>query len=183
MNFTIYDETTAPESSQPILKQINQAFGFVPNALAVLSESSPTLGAYLSLDAKCQETSFSPQELQALIVAISRENECHYCVAAHSTQASMVKLPEEDIQRLRSGNDPADPKLSALTRFGKKMVQKRGWVDENDINEFLQAGYSKANIFEVVLVIAMKTITNYCNHISGVPVDSAFSDYKWSPEK
>ncbi len=181
-DFEIYTETTAPEASQETLKTIKSAFGFIPNAMAMLAESNPALSSYLMLDAQVQQTSLTPAEVQVLILAISRENECHYCTAAHSLQAELASLDAEVIARLRAGEFLANSKHQALAEFGRKMVRQRGWLGEQDLQGFLDAGYSKANIFDVILVVAMKTITNYANHITQTPLDNAFADYRWAPD-
>lgn len=181
-NFEIYTENTAPEGARDTLKGIKSAFGFIPNAMAMLAESPAALSSYLLLDSQVQQTSLSPAEVQVLILSISRENECHYCTAAHSLQAKMASIGEGEIERLRAGEVLDNSKYQALAEFGRKMVRQRGWLGEQDLQAFLDAGYTKANIFDVVLVVAMKTITNYSNHITQTPLDDAFSAYRWAQD-
>lgn len=181
-DFKIYTEDNAPEASRDTLKTIKSAFGFIPNAMGMLAESNPVLSSYLMLDSQVQQTSLTPAEVQVLILSISRENECHYCTAAHSMQAEMASVDKGEIERLRAGEPLSNDKLQALAELGRKMVRQRGWLNDQDIQAFLDAGYSRANIFDVILVVAMKTITNYANHITQVPLDDAFSSYRWAPD-
>lgn len=182
-DYPIHDENTAPEASRETLRTIKGAFGFIPNALGILAASNPALSGYLALDAKVAETSLSDAQVQSLILAISHENACHYCMAAHSAQAGMAGVAEKDIETLRQGQSPSDPKLRALITFGRSMVKKRGWLEQHEIDDFLAAGFTQANVFDVILVVAMKTITNYSNHITQAPVDEAFTQYRWSAKE
>lgn len=180
--FLIHDENSVPETSRETLKQIKSAFGFIPNAMGMLAESNPVLGSYLAMDSAVKETSLTPEEIQILILAVSHENACHYCMAAHSMQAKMAGVDAEEIESLREGGRLAEPKHQVLAEFGRKMVRQRGWVGKDDLQPFFDAGYTKANVFDVILIVAMKTITNYANHITDVPLDDAFSDYQWEAD-
>lgn len=182
-DFKIHDETTAPTASKETLKNIRSAFGFIPNAMGILADSPPVLNSYLSLDAAVKECELEADDIQVLILAISHENACHYCMAAHSMQAQMAKVGASELEKLRAGEAPENPRHRALADFARAMVRSRGWVGEDDVQAFLEAGFTKANIMDVVLVVAMKTITNYTNHITNVPLDDAFSDYRWVPEE
>jgi len=75
----------------------------------------------------------------------------------------------------------ADSKLEALRVFTTKVVDQRGWVSEEDIQAFVQAGYNKQQIIEVILGVSVKTLSNYVNHISQTPVDDAFAKRAWQP--
>ena len=178
-NYKIYNELDAPEASKATLEKIKKGYGFVPNLLGALAESNPALTSYLDLGKKLSETSFTSQEQQLLFLTISYENECSYCMAAHTAGAKRAKLPNEEINSLRLGESLEDSKLNTLANFTRLMFQKRGWVDEKDIDDFLNAGYTKANIFDVIIALAMKTLSNYTNHIVDTTLDESISKFKW----
>jgi len=181
-NYKIYNELDAPEASKATLEKIKKGYGFVPNLLGALAESNPALTSYLDLGKKLSESSFTPQEQQLLFLTISYENECSYCMAAHTAGAKRAKLPEEEINSLRLGESLEDSKLNTLANFARLMFQKRGWVDEKDIDDFLNAGYTKANIFDVIIALAMKTLSNYTNHIVDTTLDESISKFKWDQD-
>ncbi len=181
-NYKIYNELDAPEASKATLEKIKKGYGFVPNLLGALAESNPALTSYLDLGKKLSESSFTPQEQQLLFLTISYENECSYCMAAHTAGAKRAKLPDEEINSLRLGESLEDSKLNTLANFARLMFQKRGWVDEKDIDDFLNAGYTKANIFDVIIALAMKTLSNYTNHIVDTTLDESISKFKWDQD-
>lgn len=177
--FDLHTHDSAPEDSKPLLKGLEEVFGFVPNLSAVLAESPPTLKAYMTLSGIFDESSFTPAERQVVILAINEYNECHYCVAAHSVIADMQGVPVEMVDAIREGSPIPDPRLEALRDFTRKIVDRRGWVDESDIEAFLAAGFDRHQVLEVILGVAMKTISNYANHVAETPLDDAFAGRAW----
>ncbi len=165
-----------------LLEGAEKAFGFVPNLIGTMAESPAATKGYLTIRQIFDETSFSPTERQLVILAASRYNECHYCVAAHSVVAEMQKVPNDVIQAIRSDRPIGDPRLEALRTFTTAVVDKRGWVSEDDIEAFLEAGYAKEQILEVILGVSMKTLSNYVNHIAQTPLDTAFAGKVWVSE-
>jgi alkylhydroperoxidase family enzyme len=91
----------------------------------------------------------------------------------------MVKMPAEILDGLRTSKRLTDAKLEALRSFTSEMVNSRGRVSDSRIEQFLDAGYTRQNVLEVVFASAMKTLSNYTNHISETPVDSAFAAQTW----
>lgn len=59
-------------------------------------------------------------------------------------------------------------------------MRDRGWPASDDVDQFLAAGYTRENILEVVLVVALKTLSNYINHLADTPLDQQFEAFAWS---
>lgn len=179
MNFTIYTTDNAPEKSKPLLKAAKEKFGFLPNLLGEFAESPAVLEGYLKLNEIIGKTDFTPKEQQLIILAVSTENKCHYCTAVHSTiLRNQIKAGDEVVDAVRNGDPVPDEKLDALVTYVRKTVKKRGFLEDEDLQAFLDAGYSKKQVLEVNLIIALKTISNYTNHLADTPVDEAFESEK-----
>jgi len=180
--FKLHTLASAPVGSLPTLEAANKEMGFIPNLYAHLASSPVTLEAYKQLGALLEKSAFNPVEQQTLLLAISFENRCAYCVAAHSFIArNIVKADAAIIAALRGGQVLPDAKLNALANFVRAVVQERGWVaDSNELKEFFAAGYTQQHALEVILGVAMKTISNYTNHLTETPLDAAFADEKWA---
>ena len=177
--FTIHTQQTAPEASKPFLDKAKNAFGFVPGLLGVLSEAPKALEAYQVLGALFRETSLTATEQHVVWLTINYENDCGYCVPAHTGLAKLDKVPDDVIESLRNGTPIADPKLEALRTFTIQVVQKHGWVTDDDVRAFLDAGYTQQHILEVILGLSHKVISNYTNHVADTPVDSVFKKFAW----
>jgi len=179
MNFPIHNIDNAPEDAKPLLKAAKENFGFVPNLLGEFAEAPAVLEGYLTLNEIVGKTDFSPVEQQLAILAVSIENKCHYCSAIHSTiLKNQLNVDEAIVNAVRNGDPVPDQKLNALVTYVTKAVTSRGFVDEEDLQAFVDAGYSKQNVLEVNLIIALKTISNYTNHLANTSLDEAFEPEK-----
>ena len=178
--YQIYDETTAPLASSGLLSQVRQHYGFIPNALGAMAASSKALEAYMILDKMVRETSFSDLERNIVLLTVTREGDCSYCVAAHSVFAKMDNVPEAIIQSLRDDEPLTDPRLEVLHQFTSKVVKQNGNLDENEIKAFLDAGFTREQALEVILIHANKIIAMQANRVMGTDLDPELAKTKWS---
>lgn len=179
--FEVHTTDTAQGAAVDELRSIEKANGFIPNLYGVFAESPAVLKAYVTLGKIFDESSFSPAERQIIILAVSRYNECRYCIAAHTVVAGMQNVPATAVEAIRRDQPIPDSRLEALRQFATTVVEKRGWVSEAEVTAFLDAGFTKAQILEVVLGVSLKTLSNYANHIADTPLDDAFSPKAWTP--
>jgi len=184
-----YKITLAPktlESADPaakaVLDKAKEQVGFIPNMYAGMVNSPGLLDTYLEGYSHFRKGSaFTSVEQEVVFLTISHENRCHYCMAAHSMLAdSMSKVPGEVTDAIREGRSISDQKLDALNRFTVVMVESRGLPGRKDVDSFLAAGYSEQNVLDIILAIAVKTLSNYSNHLLHTPVDEMFASRIWS---
>lgn len=175
LNFTVHSLEKAPAASQDLLQSVQAAYGFVPNLAAVMAESAPLLDAYLKVSQLFNQTSLTEAERQIVLLAASRENTCHYCVAAHCTIAKMSGMSDETVAAIRADQPLADPRLDALREFTRSVVATRGYPAPEVVQQFQAAGYTARNALEVILGIGQKTLSNYTNHLAHTPIDAAFA--------
>ena len=170
---------TAPDSSKPVLEGIQKGFGFIPNLMATFANSPEVLKGYLALDAEWEKTAFTPPERQIVLITASLENGCSYCLAAHCTIAKgFMGVPAEVVSAIRTRKPTGDTKVDALVALVRELVSQRGHAQPETIERFLAAGYSKTQVMELLLGIALKTISNYLDHINPAPLDAAFAAEK-----
>jgi len=172
--FTQHTEATAPAESAAILGQVKARYGFIPNLAAYLAESPSALGAVLHLAGAVDKSSLTPQEQQIVQLTISVLNGCGYCKTAHTGMGKMAGIDEATISAVVGLTPLPDARHDALRNFTQKVVDERGWVSEADVRAFLDAGYTRAHVFDVVLAVANKVLTNYTNHIVGTLVNEEF---------
>jgi uncharacterized peroxidase-related enzyme len=180
MTYTVHTVESAPDAAKEVLAAAKKGLGFVPNLYGVMAEAPALVKAYAALSRIFDETSLSPAERQTVLLAVSYVNGCDYCIAAHSIIAGMQKVPPDVVRAIRDGKEIADHKLEALRRFTVAVVNSRGWPTDADTAAFLDAGYGKRQVLEVVLGVGMKTLSNYANHVAATPLDQAFASAAWS---
>lgn len=183
MKFTLHSAETSPEASWKYLQEVQKGYGFIPNLYKVFAESPVALSTYVHItNALTKHGALSPKEQQLVMLAVSEQNKCEYCVAAHSMVAGMADVAPETITALRNGDNPTDPKEAALVAFARSAVANRGWVPESEQSAFLEAGYTERHVLDVLSILALKTLSNFTNHLAKTPLDEAFAQHKWAPK-
>jgi uncharacterized peroxidase-related enzyme len=182
--FTAYTIETAPARSRPLLEGVKQALEFVPNLYGVFAESPAALQGALAIWDAFSHSSLPSVEQQLVVLAVSETNDCEYCVAAHSTLAKrMAKVDAALVDATRRREPLPDAKLDALVTFTRKVVAQRGLLAESDVAAFLETGYTKAQVIEVLLGVGMKTFNNYVDHIAHTPLNDEFKAEAWQPRR
>jgi uncharacterized peroxidase-related enzyme len=179
MPFPVLDVSSAPALARPLLEGARKKFGFVPNLLGVLASSPAALRAYLSVSDALADSRLTAAEQQIVAIAVSAENGCGYCVAAHSAMAAMAKAPGQAVHAARSGDVATDARLEALRRFATVVVETRGRPETDEVSRFLVAGFDGGQILDVLTIVAMKTLSNYTNHLAETPLDESFAAQRW----
>lgn len=179
MEFPIHTTTTAPEASRATLEATAKKYGFLPNLFGVLSESPTAVQAYAAINQALEQSALSPVEQQVVALTVSATNDCAYCVGAHSTVAQMVHMPQDILAALRDQRPLSDRKLNALRTLVLSIMRHRGWVPEDDLEHFVAAGYTRRHVLDVLTIVALKTLSNYLNHIAHTPLDRQFASQAW----
>ncbi len=166
---------TQPTKAQEVLDKVKRAYGFVPNIFTEFATHSPAVAeVYLTTTKLMDSASLTPKEQQAVILAVSTYNDCHYCKAAHATVGRMVGLSQEDIEAITSGDLPASPRLRSLITAARRILGKQGWLNNEDLAELEVQGIDRGQVYEIVALIGIKTISNYINHIAHTEIDPQF---------
>jgi uncharacterized peroxidase-related enzyme len=178
--FQIHTLQTAPAEGIPALRTLEQGLGFVPNLAAAMAESPALITGFVDLRKTLATTgTLTGAEREIIALAVSIENNCDYCMAAHSTFALMQNASEEAVMAARAGDAPADPGLGALYRFARILVARKGHVSGEDTQALLNAGYSPSAVLELIAQVAHTTMANLAHSISHAPVDQAFAPQAW----
>ena len=179
-DFPLHDESTAPEGARQHLAGARRRMGFITTLNAVMAESPELLAGYNALAEQFGKSSLPAVAKHVVLITASVENNCSYCVAAHSTLARRADTAPEIVEALRAGKPLSDPGLEAVRRLTQAMVAGRGWVNDEEIDAFLAAGHTRRNVLDIVLGVGMKTLSNYTNHIAHTPLDPAWEDQEWT---
>jgi uncharacterized peroxidase-related enzyme len=161
----------APAASRPLLEGVRKMLGSVPNLFRLTASNPAALEGYLGLSGALAKGSLTPQTRERIALAVAEINGCDYCLSAHSYLGkNLAKLDEAEIAANRAGGS-SDPKADAAVRFAVKLVRERGQVSDADVSAVRMAGYSDAEIVEIVAHVALNTLTNYLNEAFDTPID------------
>ncbi len=181
--YKLETKPVVPAEAEGLAKELldgaKSKVGFVPNMYTGMAINPGLLSTYLhGYEHFRNSGNFTPPEQETVLLTISTKNGCDYCTAAHSMLAVKVsKLSEENTNAIRDGNALNDPKLNALAKFTTHMWQTRGLPTKAAAAQFKSAGFADTHILEIILAIAVKTISNYANHVNHSELDDAFSAY------
>lgn len=161
----------APETSRGSLEAVNKLLGSVPNMFRIVANSPQTLEGYLSLNGALGKGSLDAQTRERIALAVAEINDCGYCLAAHNYLGThLAGLSAAEIAANRDGSSK-DTKAVVAVGFAAKIAKNRGKVSDHDFQAVRQAGYSDAEIVEIVGHVALNTLTNYINEVLGTEID------------
>jgi len=156
-------------ANQSIYDNLNKLVGRVPNLYAAFANSDYALGNYLTL--QNSKSSLRAKEREVINLVVSQVNHCLYCLSAHSALAKMQGFSDEQILQIRKADIPFDQKLDVLAKLIKSVVENKGHVDEQLLDNFYAAGYTEGNLADVVIGIGDKMISNYMYALTEIPID------------
>ena len=180
IQFPIHTLETAPEQSKPGLESMQAAFGFLPNIAGAIANSPVLIDCLVGLFGKVHGGSFSEPQIQVLLLTNAVTNASAWAAAFHSHIALEQGISQEDVAAIRRGGAPKDAKVAALSILAKTLIEKRGHLDDEDLQHFTDAGFSRELALEVVAVVAASTITNYAGTLASPPLEETFQPHQWS---
>ena len=167
--FTVPTREDVSENNQAIFDNLKKGLGFVPNLYAYYAKNDTALGDYLALQNR--KSTLKGKEREIVNLVTSEINGCRYCQSAHTVLGKMNGFTDEQVLEIRKGSALFDPKLDALVKFTTSVVENRGRATEGAKEAFFAAGYSEANMIDVVIVVGDKTISNYIHNLTSFEID------------
>ncbi|MBS0417250.1 MAG: carboxymuconolactone decarboxylase family protein [Proteobacteria bacterium] len=179
-SFPVHTLESAPAPSRPSLEILTGVFGTLPNIAGAMSTSPVLISALVALFQKVHGGSFCEEQIQVLLLTNAVTNACPWAVAFHTALALEEGVDPADVEAIRQGRTPRKAGNSALSILARTLIEKRGLLDEPDKVHFLEAGFTRAHLLEVIAVVAASTITNYTGNVAQPPVEAAFKAHAWS---
>ena len=153
-----------PADSKPTLDAFTKNIGFTPNMMATFAQSPIAFNSWATLLGSMSKA-LDVKTRDSIGLAVSEVNGCNYCLMVHSFMAErMAKLAADEIILARNGH-ASDPKREAAVQFARKVIQARGQVSDDDLKAVREAGYTDANLMEIIGLVAMYSLTNYLNNV------------------
>ena len=167
--FNVPTREEVSSANQEIFDNLKKNVGFVPNLYATYAYNETALGDYLQFQGR--KSTLKAKEKEVINLVVSQINECRYCLSAHTALGKMNGFTDEQILEIRTGSASFDPKLDALAKFVKNITLNRSKPDQDVVDNFFQAGYDRANLVDVLMVIGDKIISNFIHGTTQIPID------------
>jgi alkylhydroperoxidase family enzyme len=178
--FPVRTLESAAERSKPAMQQLQSAFGMIPNLIGAMATSPVLINSLVGLFGNVHGGSFTEAQVQTVLLTDAVTNGSAWAVAFHTTLALKEGIDPADVQAIREGRLPKDGKFAALSGLAKAMIEKRGHLDDQDVDRFLAAGFGKDHALEVIAAVAASTITNYTGSITKPPLEAPFQAHAWA---
>lgn len=167
--FTVPTRNEVSANNQAIFDNLEKGLGFVPNLYAYFAKNETALSDYLAFQNR--KSTLKAKEREVVNLITSQINGCRYCQSAHTVLGKMNGFSDDQIIELRQGSASFDSKIDALVKFTSELVANKGKVSETSRNDFFAAGYSEANMIDVVIVVGDKIVSNYIHNLAGFAID------------
>jgi uncharacterized peroxidase-related enzyme len=156
-------------NNQTIFDNVQKGLGFVPNLYAYFGKNETALSDYLAFQNR--RSTLSGKEREVVNLITSQINGCRYCQSAHTALGKMNGFTDEQILEIRNGSASFNRKLNQLAKFTRSVVENRGRATEESKEAFFEAGYTEANLIDVIIVVGDKTISNYIHNLTHLEID------------
>ncbi len=160
----------SPATAQPLLEAVRKQLGGVPNLFRLIASSPAALEGYLGLSGALGRGKLDARTRARLALVVAEENGCDYCLSAHTALGKLARLDDAEMTANRDAAS-SDPAAAAALRFAAQVVRQRGRVSDADLAAVRAAGHDDAAIVEIVLHVALNTLTNYVNTVAATEVD------------
>ena len=161
---------TANTDQLVLLDTVQSSLGMVPNFLAIVAHSPDALRAFLGLHQIAGSGSLDPQTRERIALVVAQDNACEYCVSAHTAIGRKAGLSSAEIEANRAGRSQ-DARAEAAVVFAQALNANQGDVTGAEFNAVRLAGYSDAEIVEIVVHVGMNILTNMIGKASLVDID------------
>lgn len=167
-------KAATPENATGELKSIyddiKKNMGKVPNIFQHMGNSPVALQGFLALNQALSKTSLSPKLREKIALIVAQENNCNYCLSAHTAIGKATGISDDEISDARHGK-ASDSKSQEILHFAKLVIDKKGHVSNDDVEKLKKAGVSDTELVEIILAIQVNLFTNYFNHINDTTID------------
>jgi len=177
--FSVYTIDSAPDASKPALRDVQARFGAVPNLAGAMALSPVLIKSFVPVFDQVHGGSFTEPQIQTVLLTDAVTNASTWAVALHTALGLKAGLSAPDVEAIRAGRSPLDRKLAALSTLARTLIEKRGRLDDRDIEHFLKAGFTNELLLEVITIVAASTITNYTGSVTQPPLEDWLQVHAW----
>lgn len=161
---------TSTGKARELLDAVQAKLKITPNMARVMVNSPAVLEGYLSFNGALAKGALDPKLRELLALEVGEQNACEYCVSAHTAIGKLVGLTDSEIDAARNTGS-ADSKAAAALRFANRVVASHGRPSDDDFSSVRAAGFTNAEIAEIIAHVALNIFTNYFNNTAQVEVD------------
>jgi len=167
---TVPTRDQSPAASQPVLDAVGKQLGVIPNLFRLIGTSPAALEGFMALSGALNKT-LDAKTRERVALAVAQVNGCDYCLSAHTyIGGALLKLDESEMTLNRRGLS-GDAKANAAVMFARKVTETRGKVSDADLAAVKLAGFTEAQVIDIVANVAINVLTNFVNNVAETDID------------
>jgi len=161
----------APEASKGFLAAADARLGMVPNLYRIVANSPAALEALTLFYGALDKGELEALTRERIAFAVAEVNGCDYCLSAQTFRVREAQLLDDiEITANRNGAS-CDIRADAAVRFAAKLAQGRGEVSDADFAAVKAAGYSNAEVVEIIAHVAVNVFAGTANKALETDID------------
>lgn len=167
---TAIDPQTATGEAKSLLDAVQNQLGIVPNFIRVLAHSPKALSGFLGLYGALGGAAIDKATQERIALAVAESNACQYCVSAHTAIGQGAGLSKDEMIQNRKGAS-TDARAATAVAFAKALNDNAGNVTTAEFEAVRNAGFSDAEIVEIIAVVTLNVFTNILGKATRVDID------------
>lgn len=140
------------------------------NIFKGLATNHGVLKAFVSWSPGIKTGALTKAEHEVVQLVMAQENNCEYCIAAHTQVAKGAGLSDDEITGVRRGR-VANDKYQALSDFVRTVWSKNGYISNEELDAFRDAGFDDAAVIATLAEMSVAVFTNLFNHVNETVID------------
>jgi uncharacterized peroxidase-related enzyme len=149
---------------------IERQLGVVPNMMRTMAQSPRVLEGYLALSGALSRGLLPATLQEQIALAVAETNACNYCLSAHTALGRRAGLSDDQLAASREGR-AAEARADAALQFALAVLEHRGAIGDDELARVRAAGFSDAEIAEIIAHVALNVLTNYFNRAADTEID------------
>jgi AhpD family alkylhydroperoxidase len=152
-------------TQERVYEEAISSFGIVPPLIREIAEVSvPAAALYVDGVSTMNESTFSEIEINAIELRISSMNACESCMKGHSYLLKKAGVAQADIDAIINGLPTSTMSLNRVLRGTEAIFRANRSGYSNQIEKLIDDDFSRKEIFEIIALLSLKTISNNINN-------------------
>jgi hypothetical protein len=179
--YQVHSQASAPEASRATMEAMEKKYGFVPNLIGVLAESPAAVQAYAAIAAALEHSALSAVEQQVVTLTVSAANTTVPTAWGPTPRSRQWSACRKMCSPRYGINDPCptrSSRRSAHWSCPSSVIaagsRRMSWSRPR------RPAIPSGHVLDVLTIVALKTLSNYVNHIAHTPLDPQFAPQAWT---
>ncbi len=153
-------------SKEHVYNLSTESYGIVPGVIKEMAERSvPLAYQYLVGTQTMEKSSLTELEINAIELRISSLNKCESCMKGHTFLVKKAGLSDMDVQSILRNEETSIDRLNILLKAAEYIYYSGSGIYPDLALDFFQDHeVSEQEVFEIIGLISLKTISNYVNN-------------------